>query len=158
MDTDRSLHLYADGEDQGVVAPHIPDPCYFMFDLFDYCTKVFFLLAIGVTVCDAGGVCSCFSLTFTICKFAQALLHRHIMLIFYKQIVVCVLFGVMQHLYNFRSETHTHKNKKQPNPTNNSKNSNNTKAVQTPAEDFVSRVVSYVDLREERKNSLLVTL
>ena len=80
------------------------------------------------------------------------------MLIFYTQIVVCVLFGVMQHLYNFRSETHTHKNKKQPNPTNNSKNSNNTKAVQTPAEDFVSRVVSYVDLREERKNSLLVSL
>ena len=94
VDTDRSLHLYADGEDQGVVAPHIPDPCYFMFDLFDYCTKVFFLLAIGVTVCDAGGVSSCFSLTFTICKFAQALLHRHIVLMFYTQIVVFVLLGL----------------------------------------------------------------
>ena len=90
VDTDRCLHLYVDGKDRGVVASHIPDPCYFMFDLYDYCTKVFFLLAIGVTVCDAGGVCSCFSLTFTICKFAQALLHRHIMLMFYTQIVVCV--------------------------------------------------------------------
>ena len=41
VDTDRSLHLYADGKDQGVVARHIPNPCYFMFDLFNYCTKVF---------------------------------------------------------------------------------------------------------------------
>ena len=41
VDTDRSLHLYVDGNDQGVVASHIPDPCYFMFDLFNYCTKVF---------------------------------------------------------------------------------------------------------------------
>ena len=40
VDTDRSLHLYVDGKDQGVVAPHISDPCYFMFDLYAYCTKV----------------------------------------------------------------------------------------------------------------------
>ena len=40
VDTDRSLHLYVDGKDQGVVAPDIPDPCYFMFDLFSRCTKV----------------------------------------------------------------------------------------------------------------------
>ena len=94
VDTDRSLHLYVDGKDRGVVTSHIPDPCYFMFDLYDHCTKVFFLLAIGVTVCDAGGVSSCFSLTFTICKFAQALLHRHIKLMFYTEIVVCVLLGL----------------------------------------------------------------
>ena len=94
VDTDRSLYLYVDGNDQGIVAPDIPDPCYFMFDLFDYCTKVFFLLAIGVTVCDAGCVCSCFSLTFTICKFAQALLHTRIMLMFCTRIVVCVLLGL----------------------------------------------------------------
>ena len=40
VDTDRSLHLYVDGKDQGVVGPDIPDPCYFMFDLYAYCTKV----------------------------------------------------------------------------------------------------------------------
>ena len=94
VDTDRSLHLYVDGKDQGVVAPHIPDPCYFMFDLCSYCTKVSFLLAIGVSVCDAGGVSSCVSLTFRICKFAQALLHTRIMLMFCTRIVVCVLLGL----------------------------------------------------------------
>ena len=62
VDTDRSLHLYVDGKDQGVVARDIPDPCYFMFDLYGYCTKVFFLLVIGVSDCDAGGVSSCFFL------------------------------------------------------------------------------------------------
>ena len=31
--TDRSLHLYVDGTERGVVAPDVPDPCYFMFDL-----------------------------------------------------------------------------------------------------------------------------
>ncbi|KAK7094663.1 hypothetical protein V1264_006183 [Littorina saxatilis] len=40
VDTDRSLHLYVDGKHQGVVAPDIPTPCYFMFDMFAYCTKV----------------------------------------------------------------------------------------------------------------------
>ena len=90
VDTDRRLHLYVDGNDQGVVAPDIPDPCYFMFDLSEHCLKVFFLLAIGVTVCDAGGVSSCVSLTFTIFNFAQTSLHRHITLMFYTQIVVCV--------------------------------------------------------------------
>ena len=94
VDTDRSLHLYVDGKDQGVVAPDIPDPCYFMFDLCSYCTKVSFLLAIGVSVCDAGGVSSCVSLTFRICKFAQALLHTRIMLMFCTRIVVCVLLGL----------------------------------------------------------------
>ncbi|XP_070176268.1 neuralized-like protein 4 isoform X1 [Littorina saxatilis] len=39
VDTDRSLHLYVDGKHQGVVAPDIPTPCYFMFDMFAYCTK-----------------------------------------------------------------------------------------------------------------------
>ncbi|XP_070176284.1 neuralized-like protein 4 [Littorina saxatilis] len=40
VDTDRSLHLYVDGKHQGVVAPDIPTPCYFMFDLYSRCTKV----------------------------------------------------------------------------------------------------------------------
>ncbi|XP_070176282.1 tripartite motif-containing protein 2-like [Littorina saxatilis] len=40
VDTDRSLHLYVDGKHQGVVAPDIPTPCYFMFDMFWYCTKM----------------------------------------------------------------------------------------------------------------------
>ena len=37
---DRRLHLYVDNKHEGVVAPHIPDPCYFMFDLYRYCRKV----------------------------------------------------------------------------------------------------------------------
>ncbi|KAK7094664.1 neuralized-like protein 4 [Littorina saxatilis] len=40
VDTDRSLHLYVDGKHQGVVAPDIPTPCYFMFDMVSRCTKV----------------------------------------------------------------------------------------------------------------------
>eukprot|EP00916_Digyalum_oweni_P013950 GHVL01022796.1.p1 GENE.GHVL01022796.1~~GHVL01022796.1.p1 ORF type:complete len:136 (-),score=5.34 GHVL01022796.1:180-587(-) len=40
VDTDRSLHLYVDGKHQGVVAPDIPTPCYFMFELILRCTKV----------------------------------------------------------------------------------------------------------------------
>ncbi|KAK7094667.1 tripartite motif-containing protein 2-like [Littorina saxatilis] len=40
VDTDRSLHLYVDGKHQGVVAPDIPTPCYFMFDMNSRCTKV----------------------------------------------------------------------------------------------------------------------
>ena len=47
MSTERSLHLYADNKDQGVVAARMPDPCYFMFDLMDYCTKV----AYGIVCC-----------------------------------------------------------------------------------------------------------
>ena len=40
LDTDRRLHLCVDNKHEGVVARHIPDPCNFMFDLFDHCTKV----------------------------------------------------------------------------------------------------------------------
>ena len=45
LGSDRGLHLYADGSDadgsdQGVIGTDVPDPCYFMFDLFAYCTKV----------------------------------------------------------------------------------------------------------------------
>ena len=40
LDSDRGLHLYADGSDQGVIGTDVPDPCYFMFDLYGYCTKV----------------------------------------------------------------------------------------------------------------------
>ena len=40
LSNERSLHLYADGNDGGVIACDVPDPCYFMFDLWGYCTKV----------------------------------------------------------------------------------------------------------------------
>jgi hypothetical protein len=34
VDGDRSLHLYVDGEDQGVAATNLPQPCYPLFDLW----------------------------------------------------------------------------------------------------------------------------
>ena len=40
LGSDRGLHLYVDGIDQGVIGTDVPDPCYFMFDLYAYCTKV----------------------------------------------------------------------------------------------------------------------
>ena len=40
LSSDRGLHLYVNGTDQGVIGTDVPDPCYFMFDLFAYCTKV----------------------------------------------------------------------------------------------------------------------
>ena len=40
LGSDRALHLYVSGTDQGVIGTDVPDPCYFMFDLSGYCTKV----------------------------------------------------------------------------------------------------------------------
>ena len=40
VDAKRSLHIYIDGRNEGVVAADIPDPSYFMFDLFSRCTQV----------------------------------------------------------------------------------------------------------------------
>ena len=40
LDSNRRLHLYIDGTDQGVIGTDVPDPCYFMFDLIGHCTKV----------------------------------------------------------------------------------------------------------------------
>ena len=40
ISSDRGLHLYVDGINQGVIGTDVPDPCYFMFDLITYCTKV----------------------------------------------------------------------------------------------------------------------
>ena len=40
LGSDRGLHLYVNGTDHGVIGTDVPDPCYFMFDLFAYCTKV----------------------------------------------------------------------------------------------------------------------
>jgi hypothetical protein len=34
VDGDRSLHLYVDGEDQGVAATNLPQPCYPLFVLY----------------------------------------------------------------------------------------------------------------------------
>ena len=40
LGSDRALHLYIDGTDQGIIGTDVPDPCYFMIDLIGYCTKV----------------------------------------------------------------------------------------------------------------------
>ena len=40
LGSDRGLHLYVNATDQGVIGTDVPDPCYFMFDLTGYCTKV----------------------------------------------------------------------------------------------------------------------
>ena len=40
LDSARCLHLYVNCREKGLIAPDIPDPCYFMFDMFAYCTKV----------------------------------------------------------------------------------------------------------------------
>ena len=40
LTNDRGLHLYIDGIDHGVIGTDVLDPCYFMFDLWGYCTKV----------------------------------------------------------------------------------------------------------------------
>ena len=35
IDDSRSLHLYINGQDQGVAASHLPQSCFAFFDLFD---------------------------------------------------------------------------------------------------------------------------
>ncbi|KAL8624004.1 hypothetical protein ACOMHN_040630 [Nucella lapillus] len=35
LDGARAVHLYVDGQDQGITAPSMPDPCYAMFDIVD---------------------------------------------------------------------------------------------------------------------------
>ena len=40
LTSDRGLHLYINGIDQDVIGTDVLDPCYFMFDLWGYCTKV----------------------------------------------------------------------------------------------------------------------
>ena len=40
LDSDRGLHLYHNGSDQGIIGTDVPDPCYFMFELHAYCSKV----------------------------------------------------------------------------------------------------------------------
>ena len=40
LGSDRGLHFYVDGIDRGVIGTDVPDPCYFMFDVYGYCTKV----------------------------------------------------------------------------------------------------------------------
>ncbi|KAL8617692.1 hypothetical protein ACOMHN_039640 [Nucella lapillus] len=39
LDSSRSLHLYVNGQDQGVITSGLPHPCYFMFDLCCRCVK-----------------------------------------------------------------------------------------------------------------------
>ena len=34
IDVTRSLHLYINGQDQGVAAPDLPKPCFAFFDLY----------------------------------------------------------------------------------------------------------------------------
>ncbi|KAL8598148.1 hypothetical protein ACOMHN_043219 [Nucella lapillus] len=40
LDSSRSLHLYVNGQDQGVITSGLPHPCYFIFDLLSRCVKV----------------------------------------------------------------------------------------------------------------------
>lgn len=40
VDSYDELHLFVDGQDKGVIASTVKDPCYFVFDLRSYCTKV----------------------------------------------------------------------------------------------------------------------
>jgi len=40
LDASRKLHVYLNGTDLGVFGTDIPQPAYFVFDLYSYCTKV----------------------------------------------------------------------------------------------------------------------
>ena len=40
LDTNRTLHLYIDGQHLGVVAPDVADPCYVMIDVYACWKKV----------------------------------------------------------------------------------------------------------------------
>ena len=33
LDSDHSLHLYVDGQHQGIIDSHVPQPCYALFDM-----------------------------------------------------------------------------------------------------------------------------
>ena len=33
LDSDHRLHLYVDGQHQGIVDSHVPQPCYALFDM-----------------------------------------------------------------------------------------------------------------------------
>ena len=57
LDTDRRLHLFVDNKHVGMVAPHIPDPCYFMFDLYWYCTKVLHCFNVIARSCQFSCCC-----------------------------------------------------------------------------------------------------
>ena len=33
LDSDHRLHLYVDGQHQGIIDSHVPQPCYALFDM-----------------------------------------------------------------------------------------------------------------------------
>ncbi|XP_076450669.1 uncharacterized protein LOC143286777 [Babylonia areolata] len=40
LDSAHCLHLYVDGQDQGIAARGLTDPCYAMFDMIHYCKQI----------------------------------------------------------------------------------------------------------------------
>jgi hypothetical protein len=40
LDSQRSLHVYLDGKDKGVMATDVPEPCYPFFELYGVLQKV----------------------------------------------------------------------------------------------------------------------
>ncbi|XP_076451096.1 neuralized-like protein 4 isoform X1 [Babylonia areolata] len=40
LDSAHCLHLYVDGQDQGIAARGLTDPCYAMFDVVDYYEQI----------------------------------------------------------------------------------------------------------------------
>ncbi|XP_025081591.1 neuralized-like protein 4 isoform X2 [Pomacea canaliculata] len=49
VDSHACLHVYVDGQDQGVAYKDVPQPCYGLFDLYGQCTKV--TISKGEDVC-----------------------------------------------------------------------------------------------------------
>ncbi|XP_076450670.1 uncharacterized protein LOC143286778 [Babylonia areolata] len=50
LDSARRLHLFVDGQDQGIAVRNLPDPCYAMFDVVDYYEQITALPATRVVV------------------------------------------------------------------------------------------------------------
>lgn len=40
MSKQRSLYIYFNGQNKGLVVPHVPEPAYFAFDMFSRCKKI----------------------------------------------------------------------------------------------------------------------
>ena len=60
LDSDHCLHLHVDGQRQGMVARDVPQPCYALFDLWDFKMKqvrhVLFTLLVTAE-CKCVGYC-----------------------------------------------------------------------------------------------------
>ena len=40
LDSDHRLHLYVDGQHQGIIDSHVPQPCYALFDMVVWTEQV----------------------------------------------------------------------------------------------------------------------